>query len=64
SEPLGLDRETDRVVIRSRPVRLAGSSLRAEESKSESHAGEASAFDGFARSAKTLIAPDILRLAS
>ena len=36
-EPLGLDRETDRVVVGARPVRLARPELGAEESESECH---------------------------
>ena len=37
AKPLRLDRETDRVVVGARPVRLAGPELRAEESESECH---------------------------
>jgi len=50
AEPLGLDGEAHRVVVGARPVRLAGPELRAEESESESHEREATAFGrGLAR---------------
>ena len=37
AEPLGLDGQPDRLVVGTRPVRLAGAKLRAEESEAQSH---------------------------